>query len=188
MINFPLSSFCHKKNPSPLYFWIEGLIIPGNSLSKFVAWNRLSLEGFFVDVKNRRLVLFLPEYLENWGRKSQEIAHVIHQTISIHLVTYICCRAELTLSYFKGLIFFSQILLITLWYIGTSRKEEVSTCLPKFWCQLSFVAKNDPLLYWQIVTEPRKYCSRVNDELVLPGGGKKRQLNTERGEGFTKTR
>ena len=106
MINFPLSSFCHKKNPSPLYFWIEGLIIPGNSLSKFVAWNRLSLEGFFVDVKNRRLVLFLPEYLENWGRKSQEIAHVIHQTISIHLVTYICCRAELTLSYFKGLIFF----------------------------------------------------------------------------------
>ena len=78
--------------------------------------------------------------------------------------------------------------MITLWYIGTSRKEEVSTCLPKFWCQLSFVAKNDPLLYWQIVTEPRKYCSRVNDELVLPGGGKKRQLNTERGEGFTKTR
>ena len=98
--------FATKKNPSPLYFWIEGLIIPGNSLSKFVAWNRLSLKGFFVDVKNRRLVLFLPEYLENWGRKSREIAHVIHQTISIHLVTYICCRAELTLSYFKGLIFF----------------------------------------------------------------------------------
>lgn len=81
-------------------FWIEGLI----TIPKFVAKKRLSLELqqlIFCGCQNQVLLgETIAEYPENWSRKrSPEIAHVIHQTVSssIHLVTHICCRAELTL-------------------------------------------------------------------------------------------